>query len=130
MSDPCDYLGSDFALDAGYDLAVEEGDWSLVSGMDCLRANLQDQLDVVLGDWAYGLDVGSRTLKLVHEERNANFGVRCRTYAREALGADPRVIADSVKARAAWDGERVKIKATGEVVGSRAEFEVDQELKR
>uniref|UniRef100_A0A7C6EBT5 IraD/Gp25-like domain-containing protein n=1 Tax=candidate division WOR-3 bacterium TaxID=2052148 RepID=A0A7C6EBT5_UNCW3 len=38
------YLGTDLALDSNGDLALDQGDIALVSGMDCLIANLTDRI--------------------------------------------------------------------------------------
>ena len=131
MSNPYDYLGHDLALDADNDIGItEDGDLLLVSGIDGLKANLADQIAVPPGDWAYGLQVGSRVLTLVHGRRGPNFGVRVRTYSKEALGVDPRIDSKKVKAKAAWDGGRVGIKCRAGLAESDDTVEITQTLKR
>jgi hypothetical protein len=37
-------LGTDLALDSDGDLAIKDGDLDIVSGLDCLKANLSDRV--------------------------------------------------------------------------------------
>ena len=93
-----EYLGKDILFDEDGDLSVSPtGDLETVSGLECLKQDLQDRLETMPGDLYAHLDWGCQIKQLIgalSTPLNRALAVR---YLRLAVLDEPRVRKETVQ---------------------------------
>jgi phage baseplate assembly protein W len=89
-----DILGIDLKLEDS-DLSVADGDFELVSGVDCLKQDLLNAFLCPYFFWGMQIDFGSYLHEFVHGGGDEFLAVDLRAAVVQVLKAEPRVEPDS-----------------------------------
>ena len=103
-------LGRDVRLELDYDdgrildVIIEDGDFSLIEGEDCLKQDLLNELWTCYYDWALAFTVGSRLPEFVNMPMAALVVADLYNAIREPLEREDRLVANRYDINLTTDG--------------------------
>lgn len=89
--DPEQVFGIDVSMERGGQLAIENGDFALVSGRANLRQALKNRIETEVGELIYHVTYGSRIRQILGTVNGPTASLLSAQYAKSTVLADPRI---------------------------------------